>query len=240
MVSLVFWFGALVAAVSGTLSGSVSNVDPIDLLKPSEMTVKLVVNADDGDSARIVASTRIPVAMLPAVFDLTFDDDMIDKNDHATVEVEIASDGGLLFANFAAVPVDIDVAEEPVEITVFLLLNDLLSGRWQVTELSGTPLNMSWRPHIAFTGAGTFEVTAGCNTLSGVAQTKQNLLRPNEVLFPVETAGTLLACQAHLATLERAFLNDLQDVRHYQQEGLDLTLFDKAETAIMRLRFIRS
>ncbi|WP_205520452.1 YbaY family lipoprotein [Tropicibacter sp. Alg240-R139] len=100
MVSLVFWFGALVAAVSGTLSGTVSNLKPIDLRKPSEMTVKLVVNAGNGDSARVVASTQYIVETLPAAFDLVFDDDKIDKTDHATVEVEIASDGELLFTIF--------------------------------------------------------------------------------------------------------------------------------------------
>jgi heat shock protein HslJ len=95
----------------------------------------------------------------------------------------------------------------------------LVGTYWKLVELNGQPFTSAGKPGFLMLQAdGRFSASAGCNTLKGGYETKNNF----DLSFKPNMASTMMACPD--AQMEERFKEVLSNVNNYAISGNNLSL----------------
>jgi len=101
---------------------------------------------------------------------------------------------------------------------------------WTLIELNGAAVDKGRDPGFVFATAGQFSASGGCNRFMGQAE-----LSGNEISFPDQMAGTMMACAPELDTQENDFLAALPKVKTIDRQGPLLQMIAEDGTVLMGL-----
>lgn len=238
MVGKIFASAALCAAigtgaVAGTLNGTASYRERIALPPGAVLSVQLVDISRQDVEATVLSSKRYAMTGVPASFSLEYDDALINEAMSYAVQASVFLDGKLLFTNDTVHPVLTRGAGNSAEVVMIKVSKEVGTGlentQWRLTELRGKVLTTEKRPGLQFAEAGSFGAKGGCNNFTGKAD-----ISGNDINFPDNMAGTLMACPPPYDKLEKEFLGALAEVSGFVRNGDLLALTNDAGVTVMR------
>ncbi|MFP1632667.1 META domain-containing protein [Zhengella sp. ZM62] len=109
----------------------------------------------------------------------------------------------------ASGPVDVMLAMVPATGAEGVPVRQITGIAWRVTEVLGAPWNGEDQATLVIDDDRNFSIFGGCNRLVG-----QQTLVGQDIVFPADFAGTLMACPDDAEARERQFLAALQRAAH--------------------------
>ena len=227
-------------ALAGRITGSVTYLARIAVPPGAVLEVALRdISRQDGPAVTL-SLMRYALKRVPAPFELSYDDALIDAGRRYAVQARIIVDGREIFRTEEAQPVLTRGAGDTVEIVVNRAAGaeartGLDDTAWEVIELRGRLLTSERRPTIRFGRDGRFGADSTCNRYAG-----QATIEGTAITFPEAMAGTRMACEDPYDRLERDFVAALGDVAgHVAEDGAGLALVNAAGVVVMRLVPVR-
>lgn len=105
--------------------------------------------------------------------------------------------------------------------------NVQLSGKYNVTEINGNPIEQN-APHISFFALDkTIRGNTGCNSFFG------NYTLDLYALSFFEVGSTEMACDQPIMDVENAFFNSLSNTGSYDIQDKVLTLYSKNDRTVL-------
>ncbi|WP_299885826.1 YbaY family lipoprotein [uncultured Ruegeria sp.] len=211
------------AAFAGTVEGSATYRERIALPPDATLFVELQDVSLVDAPAVTLAAQRYAFGGVPAGFELTYDDTLIQDNHSYVVRASITQGQNLLFTTDTAYPVLTNGAANSADMILVQAQQDavLENTVWTAVLLDGAPIETDRRPELSFVSGGAFSGSGGCNRFSGTAE-----ISGNRIEFPENMAATLMACPPPLDEVERQFFKGLQRVTTYAAQGNALALLD--------------
>ncbi|MEX0367350.1 MAG: YbaY family lipoprotein [Ruegeria sp.] len=235
----IAWLATGAATVAaGTIQGSATYRERIAVPPGAVLEVRLVdISRADAPSITL-SSRRYALSTVPVMFELPFDDALIDAGMSYAVQGEILQGERLLFVTDMVYPVLTQGSGDGAELVLVQVAQGEGAGlegtTWRAFELNGIPLETDKRPEIAFATDGAFGGSSGCNRFSGHAEITADM-----IAFPEDMAATLMACPPPYDELEHEFFRALPQVSGFQRDGAMLVLVDTAGMAIIRLNLVQ-
>lgn len=222
------------AAAGGTIEGTATYRERIAVPPDATLYVQLQdVSRADAPSVTLSAK-RYALTGVPAQFELSYDDALIQEGMRYVVRGSIFQGDKLLFTTDTAYPV---LTNGSGNTTDLVLVKAQPAGsatledtNWMATGLNGASLETEKRPSLSFAQDGAFSGSGGCNRFSGQAE-----ISGNKIDFPDNMAATLMACPPPLDEVERQFFKALQGVTAYAFKGDTLVLLDSAGQPVVQL-----
>lgn len=194
----------------------------------------LDVSRADAPALRL-SQQRYAVTGIPMSVELPFDPALIGASSTYAVRGQLSSGETVLFRTENSVPVL--ASSDDTEATLMLVgvmsadQGGIAGREWVLMELDGNATSEDEPPTLEFGEDDGFSIFGGCNRFNGQAS-----IEGNELAFPAQMAGTLMACPPDREALERNLVSRLTDVRGYAQSGALLELLDEAGHPVMRFR----
>lgn len=225
------------ASIAGTIEGTATYRERIAVLPGATLYVELQdVSRADAPSVTL-ASKRYALTGVPAPFELSYDDALIEEGMRYVVRASMFNGDKLLMTTDTAYPVLTHGGGNTVDLVLVQASGDqpdvLENTTWTAIGIDGNTLETDRRPEIEFTDGGAFGGSGGCNRFSGQAEISGDTLT-----FPDNMAATLMACPPPMEEVERQFFEALQQVTNFSIAGDSLVFLD--ETGAPVLKFIRS
>ncbi|WP_120636110.1 YbaY family lipoprotein [Ruegeria sp. EL01] len=221
------------AAFTGTVEGSATYRERIAVPPDATLFVELQDVSLADAPAVTLAAQRYALSGVPAGFELSYDDALVQDNHSYVLRASITQGEKLLFTTDTAYPVLTNGAERSVDLTMVqvqaqgeVMLEDT---QWTAVVLNGAPIETDRHPELSFTTGGAFSGFGGCNRFNGQAE-----VSGNRIEFPDNMAATLMACPPPLDAVERQFLKGLQRVTTYAVQGNALALLDANGEAVVK------
>ena len=212
-------------AIGGTIEGTATYRERVAVPPEATLYVQLQdVSRADAPSVTLSAK-RYALAGVPAKFELSYDDALIQEGMPYVVRGSIYQGDTLLFTTDTAYPVLTNGSGTTADL---LLVKAQPSGAavldgtsWTATGLNGEALEAERHPGLTFDKDGAFSGTGGCNRFTGQAD-----IAGSKISFPDNMAATLMACPPPLDEIERQFFKALQVVTTFAFKGDSLVLLD--------------
>ncbi len=225
------------ASIAGTIEGTATYRERIAVLPNSTLFVELQdVSRADAPSITL-ASKRYALTGVPAPFELSYDDALINESMRYMVRASIFNGDKLLMTTDAAYPVLTHGGGNTVDLLLVQASgpqSDVLENTtWTAIGIDGNTLETDRRPEIQFAEGGAFGGSGGCNRFSGQAEISGEMLA-----FPDNMAATLMACPPPMEEVEREFFGALQRVTRFTVSGDSLVFLDDAGEPV--LKFVRA
>lgn len=236
LASAAIWVGMSGGGIAGTVEGSATYRERIAVPPDATLYVELLDVSRADAPAVTLAAQRFALSGVPAQFNLTYDDTLIQDRHRYVVRASISQEQNLLFTTDTAHPVLTDGAGSTADLTlvqVQVQANDaalLDDTQWMAAVLNGAPIETERRPEVSFAQGGAFSGTGGCNRFNGQAE-----ISGNRIEFPDNMAATLMACPPPLDEVERQFLKTLQSVTTFARQGDALALLDAEGEPVIKL-----
>ncbi|WP_170758622.1 YbaY family lipoprotein [Ruegeria lacuscaerulensis] len=221
------------AAVAGTIEGTATYRERIAVPPDATLYVQLQdVSRSDAPSVTLAAK-RYALTSVPAQFDLSYDEALIQDGMRYVVRGSVFQGEKLLFTTDTAYPVLTDGSGNTADLVLVQAKPQgvavLENTNWTATGLNGARLETEKRPTLSFAQGGAFSGSGGCNRFSGRAE-----ISGSRIEFPDNMAATLMACPPPLDEVERQFFKALQGVTTYAQKGDTLVLLDSAGQPVVQ------
>lgn len=235
-----FWAtGALVAtlgsaALAGTVEGSATYRERIAIPPEASLFVELQDVSRADAPALTLAAQRYALNAVPARYELTYDDTLIQDGHRYVVRASIAQGHKLLFTTDTTYPVITDGTGNSADLMLVQVQAQgatmLENTQWTAATLNGAPIETDRRPELDLAEGGAFSGTGGCNRFSGQAE-----ISGNQIEFPDNMAATLMACPPPLDEVERGFFQAMQSVTSFALQGDALAFLDAAGEPVIKL-----
>ncbi|MGV6805624.1 MAG: YbaY family lipoprotein [Ruegeria sp.] len=229
------WAAFWGTAFAGTVEGSATYRERIAVPPDATLFVELQDVSLADAPAVVLAAQRYALTGVPARFELTYDDALIQDRHRYVVRASVHQGGKLLFTTDTAYPVLTEGAGNSVDLIMVQIQPQgaarLENTQWIATEFNGVALDGEKRPQITFGEGGSFGGSSGCNRFSGQAQ-----ISGKSISFPDNMAATLMACPPPLDEIERQFLKALPEVTSFVMRGDTLALLDAQGEPVLQFR----
>lgn len=194
----------------------------------------LDVSRADAPALRL-SQQRYAVTGIPMSVELPFDPALIGASSTYAIRGQMSSGETVLFRTHDSVPVlatSDDTEAMLMLVGVMSAEEGAIAGReWVLMELDGNATSEDEPPTLQFLDEDGFSIFGGCNRFNGQAQ-----IEGNDLAFPAQIAGTLMACPPDREALERNLVSRLADVRAFNHSGALLELLDEDGNPVMRFR----
>ncbi|MBO9446605.1 YbaY family lipoprotein [Ruegeria sp. R14_0] len=212
-------------ALAGTIEGSATYRERIAVPPDATLLVQLQdVSRADVPSVTLSAK-RYALTGVPAQFELSYDDALIQEGMRYVVRGSIFQGDTLLYTTDTAYPVLTNGAGNTTDLVLVKVqppgAATLENTSWTAMGLNGAPIETERRPALSFAQDGAFSGTGGCNRFSGQAK-----ITGTNIEFPDNMAATLMACPPPLDDVERQFFKALQGASAYVFKGDTLVLLN--------------
>ncbi|MBO9411203.1 MULTISPECIES: YbaY family lipoprotein [unclassified Ruegeria] len=222
---------------AGTVTGTATYRERIAVLPDATLFVELQDVSLADAPAVTLASQRYALTNVPADYQLTYDDALIQDGRTYAVRGAIYQGNKLLFTTDTVNPVLTRGAGDTADLLLVKVPSQpaasLDGTNWTAIGINGEVVDAKRPPQITFAQGGAFGGTGGCNRFSGQAEISGDSLN-----FPDNMAATLMACPPELEEVEDQFLAALQTVTRYAMAGDSLVLLDAAGEPV--LKFVRA
>ncbi len=222
------------AAIAGTVKGTATYKERIALPPDATLFVELQDVSLADAPAMTLAAQRYALTGVPAQFELTYDDTLIQDGHSYAVRATVTQGQKLLFTTDTVYPVLTSEAGNSADL---LLVQTQSQGsasientEWVAATLNGAPLETEKRPELSFGQGGSFGGSGGCNRFSGQVE-----ISGNRITFPDNMAATLMACPPPMDEVERQFLKAMQSVTTFAMQGNALALLDADGEPVIKL-----
>lgn len=225
-----------VQAADGELELSVTYRERIALPPDAQLEVQLLDVSPADAAARRIASQRVVMTSVPMSVVLPYDPAIIEDGALYAVVADIWSGDSRIFRTLQSHPV-FTGADGPVELVLSIVPEEGVGNpprlpiagiEWAVTEIAGEPWSNDDPATLTIDDEMKFSIFGGCNRFSGTLS-----LSGDEIAFPENFAGTLMACPTDVEALERRFLAALRDVSRFVRYGAGLILTDADGRALL-------
>ncbi|WP_170422873.1 YbaY family lipoprotein [Ruegeria arenilitoris] len=222
------------AALAGTIEGTATYRERIAVPPDATLFVQLQdVSRADIPSVTLSAK-RYALTGVPAQFELSYDDALIQEEMRYVVRGSIFQGDTLLYTTDTAYPVLTNGAGNTTDLVLVKVqppgAATLENTNWTAMGLNGAPIETERRPALSFAQDGAFSGTGGCNRFSGQAK-----ITGTNIEFPDNMAATLMACPPPLDEVERQFFKALQGVSAYVFQGDTLVLLNSNGQPLVQL-----
>ncbi len=236
LAGTAIWAALCGTAFAGTVQGTATYRERIATPPDATLFVELQDVSLADAPAITLAAQRYALDGVPAAFELTYDEALIQERNRYVVRGSIFQGQTLLFTTDTAYPVLTDGAGNSIDLLLIQTQAQraamLENTEWVAAVLNGAPIETERRPEIAFAQGGAFAGTGGCNRFNGQAE-----ISGNRMEFPDNMAATLMACPPPLDEVEREFFKALQGVTTYAMQGDALAMLDAAGEPVVQ--FVR-
>ncbi|OUS36998.1 hypothetical protein A9Q94_07320 [Rhodobacterales bacterium 56_14_T64] len=241
-MTMVLAASTAIAGVSmvraGTVDGSVTYLQRIAVPPDAKLLVELRDVSLMDVASKLVASQEYDLTGVPTDYELSFLNSEILANNSYAVSARITQGDKLLFITDTAYPVLTRGASDTADMIVIPVTStateqadlQLDNTNWTLIELNGAAVDKGRDPGFVFATAGQFSASGGCNRFMGQAE-----LSGNEISFPDQMAGTMMACAPELDTQENDFLAALPKVKTIDRQGPLLQMIAEDGTVLMGL-----
>lgn len=224
-------------AQSGSLEVTATYRERIAVPPDAQLYVQLLDVTRADAMAIPIASQRFAMSGVPVTVTLTYDPTIIAGGQSYTVAASLWSGDQQLFrtprrylvldgVSDAAVDVVMSMVEQADDASV---PTQMLSGiRWAVTEIEGVAWINDDPATLLVDDALAFSIYGGCNRFTG-----QIGVSGDQITFPENYAGTLMACPDDAEGQERRFLAALARVARYVRYGAGLVMMDANGVAVL-------
>ena len=224
-------------ASAGKIEGTATYRERIAVTPGTTLFVELQdVSRADAPSVTLAAQ-RYALTGVPAPFELTYDDALIDDRMQYVLRASIFQGDKMLMTTDQAYPVLTGGTDGATDLVLVQATGQeaatLENSKWTAIGIDAEVLSAERPPQIEFTQDGSFGGTGGCNRFSGQAE-----ISGNAIDFPDNMAATLMACPPELEEVERQFFDALQRVTTYAVAGDSLVFLDDAGEPV--LKFVRT
>ncbi|NOD34635.1 MULTISPECIES: YbaY family lipoprotein [unclassified Ruegeria] len=229
-------FAAMISSVAmaGTVEGTATYRERIALPPNATLFVELQDISLADAPAVTLAAQRYALTGVPAKFELTYDDALIEDGHSYAVRATVTTGQRLLFTTDTVYPVLTNEAGNSADLLLVQAQSQgsvtIENTEWVAATLNGAPLETEKRPELSFGQGGSFGGSGGCNRFSGQAE-----ISGNRLTFPDNMAATLMACPPELDEVERAFLKTMQSVTSFAMEGDALALLNGDGEPVIKL-----
>ncbi|WP_171231205.1 YbaY family lipoprotein [Ruegeria sp. HKCCA4812] len=222
------------ASLAGTVEGTATYRERIALPPDTTLFVELQDISLADAPAETLAAQRYALTGVPAQFELTYDDALIQDGRRYAVRASVMQGQKLLFTTDTVYPVLTHGAENSADLLMIQVQHQgaamLENTEWVASGLNGAAVETEKRPELAFGQGGAFSGSGGCNRFSGQAE-----ISDNRIAFPDNMAATLMACPPPLDEVERQFLKAMQSVTTFAMQGNALALLDAQGEPVIKM-----
>lgn len=229
---------ALVArAESGTLEVSASYRERIALPPDAQLEVTLFDASRADAGAMRIASQRFAMTGVPMTVSLAYDPGLVGAETRLVLTAAVWSGDRKMFALPSPQVLSGVPNTGPVEMLLVMVPDTGAEGvpagpitgiAWRVTEVLGEAWSGDDPATLVIDDDRNFSIFGGCNRFMG-----QVTLAGNDMAFPADFAGTLMACPDAVEARERRFLQALRRVAHHARYGAGLLLMDEGGNALL-------
>ncbi len=237
---LVLAFGAASPTLADNMhiDVTVSYRERIALPPDAVVEIELLdTSLADAPSVRL-SSQMFKMDSVPFSTRLPYDPTLIDERMSYTVAANILSDRQVIFRSTSAFPVltrgagsSVDLVLQRMPASQSAATASLFDIQWVAHEIGGRALIAENPPTITFQPDGAFGLYAGCNRFAGKAD-----IADNQIVFPEQFAGTLMACPEARENLERDMMNAINASTRYTISGNNLALSNDAGVTVVRFQ----
>jgi len=232
LASAALCVGLVNAGWAGTVEGSASYRERIAVPPDATLLVELQDVSLADAPATTLAAQRYALTAVPAAFELTFDDALIQDAHRYVVRASIHQGQKMLFTTDTAYPVLTDGAGSSTDLLLVQVQGAAMldNTQWVAVAVDGAPIETERKPEIEFAQDGAFSGTGGCNRFTGTAK-----ITGNQLEFPDNMAATLMACPPPLEEVERQFFQAMQKVTTFAMQDDALVLLDAAGEPVVKM-----
>jgi len=224
-------------ASAGKIEGTATYRERIAVTPGTTLFVELQdVSRADAPSVTLAAQ-RYALTGVPAPFELTYDDALIDDKMRYVLRASIFQGDKMLMTTDQAYPVLTGDAGGSTDLVLVQATGQgaamLENSKWTAIGIYAEVLNAERQPQIEFAQDGVFGGHGGCNRFSGQAE-----ISGTAIDFPDNMTATLMACPPTQEEVERQFFDALQQTTTFAIAGDSLVFLDSAVEPA--LKFVRS
>lgn len=240
------WIWAMVAAIMasapaaqadpGMIEVSVGYRERIALPPDAELDVTVLdVSRTDTAPTRIT-SQRFAMTGVPMTVSLAYDPSIVGTETRIALTAVVWSGDRRIFAlpspqvlpNIPHTgPVDLLMVMVP-DAGADIMPRPITGIAWRVTEVMGEAWSDEDPATLLIDDDMTFSIFGGCNRFMG-----QLALVGNQIAFPPDFAGTLMACPDAVEAREQRFLTALRRAAHHARYGAGLLLMDEGGNSVL-------
>lgn len=225
-------------AAEKTIRGNVIYRERIALPPEANLIVQLADVSQADAAAIIIGETKISdIGSVPIPFSVNFEADNIKPGHSYALQARISAGDTLWFVNDTAFSVNPEQAQQPVDINVVMVRQNMdtteetaIEGKeWLAEDILGGGVIDTAQTTLTIAQDGAVSGSGGCNRYFGKATFSEDALTFGAM------GSTYMQCPPALMNQERKFLETLEKTHSYKLDMGKLVLLDGEGNEIMRL-----